>query len=260
MLTLPQIPDFLDFLRPGFRTAIRGASPEAIAELERLSGGLLPIHHEFLLLMGEDMGGLAEGFVAADTRIEVLLEHFREGGWRPQPPFALFARDDQGGPMDAFLRWQQGMSEPELVKFTLPGEQQAIVPCGPDNPANMAPSLPAWLYRCGFINFVGGRHAQMLTAHLREPKPDDGARLDALLARRGLAQLPGGDALTGAHWAHEAAALWIRQHPADPTFVMLYSDDETLLEDLRQTISSGVSARWYMIMPTKDDDDLDDDD
>lgn len=257
MLTLLQLVDYLDFLRPGFRTEIRGASSLALSELEHVSEArLLPIHREFLLLMGEDAGPLTAGFVGADTRIEALLEHFRGGGWRPPAPFSLLARDDEGGPMDTFLRWQASMTEPEVVQFTIPGGQQAIVARGPDEPACMAPSLPAWLYRCGFVNFVGMRYANTVTADIHDTTQDTPTRLDALLRGRGFAPQVGSDTLTSAHWAREAAVLWIRNHSSDRIFLMAYADELALLDEIRHMISAQMSAQWYMVMPTLDEGEL----
>jgi hypothetical protein len=257
MLTLTQLLDYLEFIRPGFRDEIRGASPLALRELEDASQAqLLPIHRELLLMMGEDMGPLTTGFVGADARIEVLLEHFRGGGWRPPARFSLLARDDEGGPMDTFLRWEKGMNEPEVVQFTIPGGQQAIVARGPEDFTRMAPSLPAWLYRCGFINFVGMRYANSVTADVHAPTQDIPARLDGLLRGRGFAPQHGGDSLTSAHWAQEAAVLWIRNHPSDEIILMIYADDLALIEDVRYMISTQVSARWGLVMPTQDEGEL----
>jgi len=255
MLTLPELIEYLDSLQPGFRGRISGASPAAIAELERLAERRLPpIQREFLTLMGEDLGGLCAGFVGADMRVEALLEHFRENGWRPPEPFSLLGVDDDGLPIDSFLRCAPELAEPELVQFTVPGGQQALVPKGPDNFDRMAPSLPTWLYRCGFINFIGERFAWTASAEVIEAQHDHGARFDAVLQHRGLRREPGTDAMTGAYRAQEVAVLWSRNGFDDTTYFAVYSDDSgAVFEDVFQALEAVARLNRYGVGPVVTD-------
>jgi len=242
MLSIPQLLDYLETLEPGLRGRVAGASPERIAKLEHAAERRLPeVQRELLALMGEELGGICEGFVGADMRVGTLLDHFERSGWIPPAPFVLVGRDDAGTPMDSFLRCAPELAEPELVQFSLPGGPQALVPSGPDNYRLMAPSLPAWLYRCGFTNFVGLRCAWSTSAEVVEAEADHGPRFDALLVQRGLRREPGTDGLTGAYRAQGAAVLWSRNTVADPVFVAVYADEPALLDDLAATLA-GVTA------------------
>ncbi len=255
MLTLREVIDYLESVHPGLRARLRGASPAAIAELERVAERRLPdIQRELLALMGDELGGICDGFVGADMRVEPLIEHFRENGWIPPEPFVLLGVDDQGDPMDSFLRCAPELDEPEVVQFTIPGGQQALVPKGPDNYDNMAPSLPAWIYRCGFINFVGRSFAWTSSAEVIEAQHDHGARFDAVLQQRGLRREPGTDAMTGAYRAREAAVLWSRNSLDDPIFVSVYADEQHLFDDIFASLATVAALERYMVMPSKDDD------
>lgn len=70
-----QIIDFIDERDPGFRTRIRGASRERVAELQAIHTAKLPrAYVDFLSLLGEDHGGFELSWAHYST-IGELLEH-----------------------------------------------------------------------------------------------------------------------------------------------------------------------------------------
>ena len=253
MLTISQLLDYLETLSPGLRGRIQGARPEQIAKLEGAAERRLPqVQHEFLAQMGEDDGGICAGFVGADMRAQTLLEHFADSGWIPPEPFVLVGRDDAGAPMDSFLRCAPELAEPEFVQFSVPGGAQALVPSGPDNYRVMAPSLPAWLYRCGFSNFVGKRYAWSTSAEVVQAHADHGAQFDGLLTGRGLRREPGADAMSGAYWAQEAAVLWTRNALEDPVFVAMFADEPVHFDDLAATLAGVTAMKRYANWPKEE--------
>ncbi|NVB41971.1 hypothetical protein G6O69_29355 [Pseudenhygromyxa sp. WMMC2535] len=260
MLTIAQLLESLESLEPGLCGRIRGASPELIARLERVAERRLPeVQRQLLERMGEDLGGICAGFVGADMRAASLVERFEARGWIPPAPFVLVGVDDAGAPMDSFLRCAPDLAEPELVQFAMPGGVQALVASGPDNYRVMAPSLPAWLFRCAFTNFVGGRYRWVATAEVFEAQPDHGARFDALLSARGFFRQHGSDHMTGALWTQEAAVLWTRNALDDPVFVAIYADEPARVDELAFTLAGVTAMRRYSTVANDADADADED-
>jgi hypothetical protein len=253
MLSLSELIAYIESLRPGFGERIRGASPAAIAELERLAERRLPDIQRELLARTNGLGEICAGFVGADMRVEALLEHFRENGWRPPEPFVLLGVDEGGLPISSFLRCAPELTAPELVQFTIPGGERALVPSGPDNYDRMAPSLPAWLYRCAFINLVGATFQWKSSAQVIEAQRDHGARFDAIMLGRGLRREPGTDAMTGAYRAREAAVLWSRNGIDDPIFVSAYANDPgATFDPMFRDLGAVAYLDRYMVSPVQD--------
>lgn len=148
--------------RPGFPEAIRGASPEKIAALERVAGlPLPPSYRAFLATMGEDHGGL-ELVGPCLTDIDAVLEYYAlvvASGEAVVPDDCIvFAYPDTGFAEDVFLQLIPG-NEPRIVLGN-----------GHEIERTFAESLPKLLYRSVFQEFAmpGRKHVATFRTAYRQ--------------------------------------------------------------------------------------------
>jgi hypothetical protein len=110
--------NFVSTYDPAFPTRIRGASPEEIAELERLAGlSLPPAYKNYLLRMGRNDGGFDVGG-GSTTKIDALLEYYTESldfDMEDIPPNCLVVAISGGGTFELSLEYGSDAGHPVLL-------------------------------------------------------------------------------------------------------------------------------------------------
>ncbi|NVB41072.1 hypothetical protein G6O69_24750 [Pseudenhygromyxa sp. WMMC2535] len=238
MLSLDAILQYFGGEDPEWLASVAPASAAEIGAIEaRAERTLPPIYRRYLELLGREPGVLFDEYLGADPRVDRILTHYDAGGWRPPPPYTLFARDPEGQPIDLFLRDRDrdgaaDQAEPYLVSFAMPGGPRNMRDDGPDRPILLAPELRTFVFRAGFDNLIGSRYSTLIRARIPEGVGERWAALDEAVDKMGMRHEHGSDAWTSSHRAHEAAIQWLRNGPDEPVLIRAWSDDEGLLHTL----------------------------
>lgn len=236
--------------RPDWWARVQPATASEIAMLESLHERPLPaVHRRWLERLGGEPGELFEGYIGANPRIARLLEHFSAGGWRPQPPYCLFARDPEGRACDIFLRERAGGGEPDLVTFAMPGGPGNLAFETRDRPGLLAPDLASFVFRAGFDNLIGKQYALLLRGRVRNPIEDCAAAIDRALVEAGLRREPGSDAFTASYRAQECAVQWLRNREGEDLVVRIWADEESLARTLGAVIGQRVHYEPGFLFP-----------
>jgi hypothetical protein len=251
MLDLDDVLTYFATERPDWWARVVPATPDEIATLESLHERPLPVvQRRWLSLCGREPGELFDGYAGADPRIARLLAHFQAGGWRPQPPYALFGRDPEGRARDLFLRERPGGLEPDLVAFAMPGGPGNLAFETRDRPSLLAPDLASFVFRAGFDNLIGKQYALLLRGRVRHAFADGPAAIDAALVEQGLRRELGSDLFTASYRAQEAAVQWLRNHEGEDLLVRIWADDESLARSLGAVIGQRVPWEPGFVFPS----------
>jgi hypothetical protein len=143
-MDMDELVNFVSRYQPDFPAAIQGASPEEMAELERLAGMALPSTYiDYLSRMGRDDGGFDVGG-GSTTEIGIVIEYYVDSmklQLETGPPNCLVIAVCGAGTFELSLEYQ---SE---------GEYPVLFTAGSTIKGRCADSLETLLFRHAFVRY-----------------------------------------------------------------------------------------------------------